>query len=257
MLFDVALEQPWEEEALLHTNRSYRADRLRCESSIVGWRADAYWALARADEDAAAWPAGDPDRAALDAARKLSAAGSYRRAYQAVRAIVERRARPPEAELWAPPPDRQERGELAGADSAHIRFDPYDAGYCGAVVRLAPDAAIRIEENGAVRPNQSAADLRPGDDVALDVRNHLAVALLARRGSASGKVVSCTAMTPSAMPALAIEGQPERSFSYAARISAGDAFKGWGVGCRPAQAGDTVAIRWNPLTGRLVAMERE
>jgi hypothetical protein len=93
-------------------NRSYRADRLRCESSIVGWRADAYWALARAREDAAKWPVGDPDRARLNAAQELFAAGSYRRAYQAVRAIVDRRASPPAVKPWAPAADRQDRGEL-------------------------------------------------------------------------------------------------------------------------------------------------
>jgi len=257
MLFDVELEQPWDEEDLLYTNRSYRADRLRCESAVVGWRADAAWALARAREDAAAWPADDADRPRLAAAQELYDAGSYRQAYQAVRALVEARSPRPEAGAWAPPPDRQERGELAAADTAHIRFDPYDAGYCGAAVRLAPGATIRIEENGVVRADQTAVDLRPGDDVTLEVRGHLATAVLARRGSASGSVSACTAMAPFAMPVVAVEGQPERPLSYLAKITAGSPFKGWQVGYQPVAVGDLVDSRWNPVTGRIVALERK
>jgi hypothetical protein len=256
MLFEVELEQPWADEDLLYTNRSYRADRLRCESSVVGWRADAYWALARATEDAAAWPAGDADRDGLRSAGELFAAGSYRQAYQAVRAIVERRAPPPALPLWAPLSERQERGELGGADAAHVRFNPYDLGYCDAVVKLAPDAIISLEENGARRQPVAPGDLRAGDDVTLEIRQQVAVSVLARRGSASGKVLACTAMTPYAMPLLTLEGQPERALSYAARIALGEAFKGWRVGCQPAQVGDVLNTRWNPETGRIVDLER-
>ena len=256
-LFDVELEQPWAEENLLYTNRSYRADRLRSESAVVGWRADALWALARADEDAAKWPPADPDHAGLKAARGLFAAGSYQKAYGAVRKIIDRRASPPETKPWAPAPNRQERGELGGMDFANISFNPYDTGYCYAVVKLAPDVKISLEENGVLRPQVAATDLLSGDDVTIEVKNNQAIGVGARRGSASGKVVTSSAMTPFAMPVLAVEGQPERPFSSTAKIVAGDAFKGWAVGCRPARVGDVVSIRWNPQTGRIVAAERK
>ena len=125
------------------------------------------------------------------------------------------------------------------------------------MVNLAPDVKIGLEENAVLRPQAAAPDLQPGDDVTIEVKDNRAVAVSARRGSASGRVVSCTAMTPFAMPVLALEGQPGRSFSSTAQIVVGDAFKGWGVGCQPAQAGDVVNIRWNPLTGRIVAAARK
>jgi hypothetical protein len=254
-LFDVELEQPWTEENLLYTNRSYHADRLRCESAIVGWRADALWALARADEDAAKWPPADPDRAGLKAASELFAAGSFQKAYCAVRKIIDQLASAPETKPWAPASNRQERGELGGADAANISFNPYDTGYCHAVVKVAPDVKISLEENGVLRPQASATDLLPGDDVTIEVKDNQAVAVCAKRGSASGKVATCSAMTPFAMPVLALEGQPGHPFSYAAKIATGDAFKGWAVGSQPAQVGDVASIRWNPETGRIVAAE--
>ena len=256
-LFDVELEQPWAEEKLLYTNRSYHADRLRCESAVVGWRADALWAMARADEDAAKWLPADPDRAGLKVARGLFAAGSYQKSYGAVRKIIDRRALPPETKLWAPHPNRQERGELGDADSANICFNPYDLGYCYAVVKLAPDVKISLEENGVLRPQATATGLLPGDDITIEVKDNQAVAVRARRGSASGKVVTCTAMTPFAMPVLAVDGQPGRPFSSTAKVVAGEAFKGWAVGSQPAQVGDVVNIRWNPQTGRIVEAERK
>ena len=257
MLFNVELERPWAEENLLYTNRSYRADRLRVESSIVGWRADASWALTKVQDDAATWPAGDPDLAGLTAVRSLFAAGSYQKAYRAVRAIVERRARPPEAAPWALSPDRQEHGELASADPAAIRFEPYDGGYCDAVVKLAPDAAFRLEENGMVRPQATVKDVLPGDDVTLEVKGNRAVSVVVRRGTASGKVTTCTAMTPYAMPILAEEGGPGRPLSYRAKIGNMESFRGWKVGYQPAQPGDNVSIRWNPTTGRIVEVEQK
>jgi len=256
-LFDVELEQPWAEEDLLYTNRSYHADRLRCESAVVGWRADALWALARADEDATQWPPADPDRTGLKAARGMFAAGSYQQAYGAVRKIIDRRASPPASKLWAPAPNRQERGELGGADSANIWINPYDTGYCYAVVKMAPDVKIGLEENGVLRPQTAATDLLPGDDVTIEVKGNQTVSVGARRGSASGKVVTCTAMTPFAMPVLAVEGQPGRPFSSTAHVVVGEAFKGWAVGSQPAQVGDVVSIRWNPETGRIMAVERK
>jgi len=256
-LFDVELEQPWAEEDLLYTNRSYHADRLRCESAVVGWRADALWALARADEDATQWPPADPDRTGLKAARGMFAAGSYQQAYGAVRKIIDRRASPPASKLWAPAPNRQERGELGGADSANIWINPYDTGYCYAVVKMAPDVKIGLEENGVLRPQTAATDLLPGDDVTIEVKGNQTVWVGARRGSASGKVVTCTAMTPFAMPVLAVEGQPGRPFSSTAHVVVGEAFKGWAVGSQPAQVGDVVSIRWNPETGRIMAVERK
>lgn len=44
-VFDCILEVPWAEEALLEPNRSYSADRLRAESSIVARRAEAAFPL--------------------------------------------------------------------------------------------------------------------------------------------------------------------------------------------------------------------
>jgi hypothetical protein len=164
---------------------------------------------------------------------------------------------PPETKPSVSVPNRQDRGELGGADAANICFNPYDTGYCYAVVKLAPDVKISLEENGVLRPQASATDLLPGDDVTIEVKDNQAVAVGAKRGSASGKVATCSAMTPFAMPVLALEGQPGRPISYAAKIATGDAFKGWAVGSQPARVGDVVSIRWNPQTGRIMAAEKK
>lgn len=259
-IFDLRLESPWAEETLLATNRSYRADRLRCESSLVGWRADAFWMLDRVEKGPAA--ARTAEVAKITAARNLFAAGDYRPAYDTCCAIL--RSHAPRPAAWKPPaPDRVEQGELRSAsfsdvppESGEIRIDPYSDGCMGLRLTVAPGALLELEENGKRSAIPSPTALLPGDDVEATLRNSRIVHLIARRGSAMAAVTAMTPTTPFALPTLTVEGQPARKISSVAAVRGrrqGPARSCWlRVGPTPFEIGDDVQIRWNPRTNRIV-----
>jgi hypothetical protein len=259
-LFEVALEIPWAEETLLATNRSYRADRLRCESAVVGWRAEAVWALRRAERELSR-DARATERETLAEARRLLQAGAYRRAYEVARLTIMRHA-PTPARIWRPSERREEAGELRAAGADFVSLDPYADGCQGRRFTVAPGASLELEENGARCPLPSPRDLRFGDDVHATLRDGQIVTLLARRGTAAGPISAMRPTTAFALPTLAVHGQPPRKISSLAAVHgrtrpARPATCWLQVGPLPFRMGDRVRIRWNPHTDRIVEVRLE
>ena len=250
-LFDCALEEPWDCEALLRPNRTYRADRLRAESAIVAWRAEAAWALQAGARIAASEPA------ALRQAQEAFSQGDYRPAQALARAALDRH-RPDTYRPWQPPaPDRIENGEARDSSATEIVLDPYGGGSMNRRVPVAPDADIRLVENGVERRPANSGEIRDGDDLRLTVREGRVVAILAARGSAQGPVAAIVPATAFSLLRIQVAGdtlRPVRSITTVrgrgpARPPATCPIV---VGDAPFAVGDVVRVRWNPRTGRIV-----
>ena len=251
-VFRVSLEKPWPCEALNAPNRSYRADRLRAEAGLVGWRADADWSLRLAAQvpPARLTP---QDRADIHGARALFASGSYAKANAEARRVVRQHtpAALPPPRGWAMPAlDRDETGELTRAGDGTVTLDPYSPGFCGRSVSVATGAEIAIVENGERRDRAALSDLASGDDVQVQVRGGVATRIEAQRADADARIVGLTPSTPFALPTVTLEGQPARA--VAGGVTGRDG-KPWvyQVGVLPLAVGDRVRARWNPRTGRL------
>ena len=253
-LYDLALEEPWDCEALLLPNRSYRADRLRAESAIVGWRADAAWALQAAGRAAAS------EGVALRQAQEAFSQGDYRQAQTLAQGALDRH-RPDTYRPWQPPaPDRVETGEARDASATEIVLDPYEGGFLNRRVPVAPDAAIRLTENGVEKRLANSGEIRDGDDLRLTIHEGRVVSLVATRGSAEGPVATITPATAFSLLQVQLAGGELRSVRSITTV------KGRGpardpaacpvvVGDAPFAVGDVVRIRWNPHTGRIVAAQ--
>lgn len=253
-LFQLDLEKPWPYEALIAPNRSYRADRLRAESGIVGWRADADWSLRLAAVPPARRSA--QDRADMRMARALFASGSYAGANEAARRVVRRHtpAAVPPPSGWAMPAlDREETGELTRADGSALTLNPYRPGFVGRSVVVSSEAKISLVENGRQRRGTALSDLAPGDDVRIQVRGGSAVSIRAFRVGAQARIVGPTVATPFALPTVTLEGQPARAVTGGVTGRDG---KPWvyQVGALPLAVGDLVQARWNPRTGRFLTV---
>lgn len=132
-LFSVSLEKPWPYEALIAPNRSYRADRLRAEAGLVGWRADADWSLRLAAQIPTKMLTVQ-DRADMHLARLLFAQAAYAKSNAAARLVIRRHrpaALPPPAAWAMPAPDRDEAGELTRTGDGTLMLDPDSPGFCG------------------------------------------------------------------------------------------------------------------------------
>ena len=253
-LFGCAVEEPWDCETLLRPNRSYRADRLRAESAIVAWRADAAWALRAAESVAASEPA------ALRQAREAFSQGAYRQAQARAEGALNKH-RLDTYHPWQPPaPDRVENGEARDVSATEIVFDPYEGGFLGRRVPVAPDADIRLIENGVEKRLPNATEIRDGDDLTLTIRGGRAVTVIATRGSATGSVTAITPATAFSLMQIQIAGDALRSVRSITTVH------GHGpahppavcpvvVGDAPFAIGDVVRTRWTPRTGRIVAVQ--
>lgn len=253
-LADFSLVRPWADENLIATNRSYRADRLRAEASLVGWRADASWSLNRAD----AIPADRLtrlDKTALHHARALFAAGSYANANSAALAVLHRHAPaalPPPKGWTIPAPDREALCELAHTAPGEITINPYSPGFTGRTIAVSPAAQITLAVNSGASKAVALADLQPGDDLQITMRGGQALAIRAARASADAQIVALTPATPFSAPIVTLAGQPPRAAERGV-IKTADG-KPWQlqVGAPPLKAGEMAHASWNPRTGRLL-----
>ncbi len=246
-LFDCALEEPWDCEALLRSNGSYRADRLRAESSIVAWRAEASWAI-QACETAGV---------AAGRAQALFAQGQYEQAATLAQDLL-RAHQTDSYRPWQPPlPDREEAGEARGVSATEIAFDPYDGGCMCRRIPVTQDTQVTLIENGDGKQNAQIGDIRDGDDVRVTVRGGKAARIVARRGTMQGAVAlisPATPFDPLRIKVLGDELRPVRTITTVrgrgpARAPAACPVV---VGDSPFAPGDTISIRWNPYTGRIV-----
>ena len=247
-VFDCALEVPWAEEALLRCNRSYRADRLRAESLLVGWRADAMWTLQRlgaaSGEDVAR-------------AQARCDAGDYRTATALARAVLRERTadtfRP-----WEPPrPHREEAGEARALTAGTLIFEPYDDGAMGCSVSLAADCAITLQLNDATPERVTGDRVAGGDDLGLTIRGGKVVSIAARRGERQGLVQQFQPATPFRLSQLKVQGAPLLPIDSlclpAGRVAPGTpASCPLVVGRQDFRPGDRVYVRWNPARRRIV-----
>jgi hypothetical protein len=247
-LFDLDIEIPWEEEKLLFPNRSYRADRLRAEGLVAGWRGDAEWQLDRLRRLVPSVP----EEVVRDLEQSL-ARGQYRevseRAAEIRRSRVRVEAAPPKLE----PSDGEWRGEMARLSEDAVGFHPYTSGVLNRVIPRTAGAEIVVYENDA--PVDSAA--MAGDDLRIVVRGGHAVRVEARRGRRTARIARYAPATPFALPVLEWEDGESRKICSRARVEGRDGIERRGttwlrVGDEPFVAGDRVRARWNPHTGRIV-----
>jgi hypothetical protein len=256
-LFSFSLDRPWSYESLNATNRSYRAERLRAESSIAGWRADAAWSLRQAASVQKAHRV-KQDNSVMAKARKLFAEGYYPEANALARQIGMRNMSPAAGfpKGWgAPASDRVETGELRAISASSITIDPYQPGFSGRIISIAPDAHIDFTLNGTHHSGASWSDLKSGDDVQVHVRNGLAAHIQASRGSKEARIADFTSSTPFAVPTITLVGQPARPIGlWTIKDSTG---KTWiyQVGALPLKNGEMVNASWNPRTGRLINVQ--
>ncbi|NPV45985.1 MAG: hypothetical protein HPY69_03430 [Armatimonadetes bacterium] len=247
-VFDCALEVPWAEEALLHCNRSYRADRLRAESLLAGWRADAVWALQRLEA---------ANGADVARARARFQAGDYRAATELAHEALLERA-PDTYQPWEPPPpNREEAGEARGLVGDTLRFEPYDDGGMGRAMPVAADCAVTLQVNDGAPASVTGDQVSAGDDVTLTVRDGIVVRVNARRCEVLGRVQCFEAATPFRLARLKVEGAPLLPIDSlclpAGRVAPEKpASCPLVVGRQDFRPGDRVYVRWNPARGRIV-----
>ena len=247
-LFDLAVEIPWQEEALLCPNRSYRADRLRAESLIVGWRADAAWQLQRLRDLGA--PRFAPE--VRDLEERLRS-GAYPEVYRRAVEILQQQAAVADEFPAERRPDGDWRGEAAGPPRASVVFHPYEEGVVNVEIAMADGAEVAVFENG----RKIESGVMAGDDLRLILRDGKVVRVEARRGTQAGRVARYTAATAFALPTLELEDGPGMAISSRAQVEGRDAVERRGstwlrVGDRPFEPGDRVRMRWNPHTARIV-----
>jgi hypothetical protein len=216
-VFEVTLEVPWAAEALLATNRSYRADRLRAESVIVAQRAEAAHPLRRRAPVDKPYVPPAPDR---------EEAGEARGPVGTTIVI-----------------DPYEGGfmnwRLPVAEGCRIALD--DNGVTkdvpGSAIVGGDDVVITLRDGKATEIRARRRSAR-GRVIAFEPATPFQLPLLHIEGATILPIDSRTTVRgritdrkPAACPLV--------------------------VGSRDFKPGDVVAIRWNPTRGRIVAAELE
>jgi hypothetical protein len=253
-VFDLTVEEPWPHENLrTGVLPAPSVQTLRARSLLVGWRSDAAFLLQDCERQ------GLDDESEVLTARRAWADGRYRDAVVHARAAL-LRAQPDTHRPWAPPsPDRVEHGELRNRGDAVLWIDPYDLGVMGRRIALAPSCTFHLETNGDRIEFGNTAPLLPGDDVQVWIEDGVGARIVARRGTATAEVLAFAPCTAFQLPVLGLAGLDPMPVSSTTAIQ-GTAEETRPVSCplqvgdRPVTPGDTVEGRWNPETGRFVAV---
>lgn len=256
-LFDLAFEIPWEEESLLHCNRSYRADRLRAESRLAGWRADAVWTLQQCHELSNRIPAD-----ALGSLHDLMMRHEYRQVHEEGLALLHQARQETHQPCDLPSPNRTVRGQLRSAGGGSIRFSPYHEGYTYESVVVSETAETFLVLNGEQEKLDKLNALKAGDDLELEIQQGQVVRLMAHRAQATGVVVSASPATAFSLPKVQIEGGELLDIDSRCSITdrTGEV---QGGSCplvtdkRLFEPGDKVTMRWNPSRKRIVEIRPE
>jgi len=251
-LFDLVFEVPWEEELLLRCNRSYRADRLRAESQIAGWRADAAWTLQRCQEMGEKIPA-----KTLRQLKSLMRNHDYRQVHEQGLLALSKRRTETYLPIELPSPNRSERGQLRSAGGNSLRFSPYDEGYTYQSVVVSETADMTLVTNGETQTLQGLTGLQAGDDIEMTIHDNQVTCLVAHRSEATGVVVNASPATAFSLPTIQIEGGALLDIDSRCSITdrTGEAQHG---SCplvtdkRLFEPGDRVTMRWNPFRKRVV-----
>jgi len=257
-LFEFSLQKPWTVEHLIGRNRSYDARRLRVESSIVGWRADAEWYMGLA----ASIPPqrlSETDKRSLTKAKSLFQKGSYAKACRLAWDIVLRhssQAQPPPPGWRMPALDREERGELAWVDKNSIGINPYKPGFQNRTIPISNETAISLAENDHPATQSQFKDLNTGDDIHVIIRNGIATNIKAHRAYSNGRIIAFTSVTPFELPTITLEGQPPRPFGQGAIKNEDGSRWSYSIGKPPLKVGEVVRVTWNPRTNRIHEIQK-
>lgn len=251
-VFEMSFDLPWEAEHLLKCNRSYAPERLRQENLLVGWRAEAFWALRHCEKMEPKVP-----RERTAAVRQLMEACDYRKAYELAAALLLKHREDTHYRWEPPPPHREENGLIAGHEANAVIFSPYEEGFQGRRVPLAQGAVATLVLNGKKQPLLGLETVAPGDDVHLVIENNKAVKVTVSRNTAQGKVLEAPPATAFDLPMIQLEGTEKLPINSCARIvdRTGEEQKGrcpLVTGKVLFEPGDIVSIRWNPLTMRVM-----